>query len=124
MGKLKIIALLLVAAAATSVLAQERHFLSQTEVQTLAEGKKWSWVRARDGANQRIDLRSNGYVYFNNYSNNYSDSGTWSVNDKGNLCIKFRQAGNPCWSIFKESDKFNMVDITNLEGPSTLFNVE
>ncbi len=102
-----------VAAASTT-----RAFLAKAEVQTLAAGKTWNYKRADSGSDIRWELREGGALFANNYSANQKDSGTWSVNDQGQLCVKWR--GNSidrCVALLRDGDKVRMVDAAAPNGP-------
>jgi hypothetical protein len=109
MNKLALLAL--AASFASAALAQDRSFLPKADVEALANGKKWNHRRAADGHNVRWDLREGGNLFANNYTANGSDSGTWSVNDQGQLCVKWRgRSANRCVGVVKNGDKLTMVD--------------
>jgi hypothetical protein len=105
---------ILAAAAAVTLpcaLAQDAPFLSKDEVTRLATGKKWDHTRLADSHKIRWDLRDGGNLFANNYTANASDSGSWSVNDKGQLCVTWRgRSQNRCVHVRKAADKTQLVD--------------
>lgn len=101
----------------TVVLTQARAFLPKADVEAMANGKKWNHVRVADQQKIRWDLRNAGALYANNYNTNQRDEGTWLVNDKGELCVKWRgRSEDRCVAILKDGDKLKMVDSKDLNG--------
>ena len=121
----KLALLALVAGFASVAIAQDRAFLAKADVEALANGKKWNHKRAADGHNVRWDLREGGNLFANNYTVNGSDAGTWSVNDQGQLCVKWRgRSANRCIAVVKNGDKLTMVDSQELAGTYADLTVE
>lgn len=113
------------AALASAASATTRTFLVRAEVEPLAAGKKWSFRRADSGSDVRWDLREGGALYGNNYSTNQKDSGTWSINEQGHLCTKWRGGSTDrCMALIREGDKLKMVDAATPGGPSANLAVE
>jgi hypothetical protein len=103
--------------AASLAAAQAGPFLSAQEVSALAANKKWDHVRAADHHKVRWDLRSGGDLYATNMTQNASDSGTWSVNEAGQLCVKWRgRSANRCVHVRRTGEKLQMVDSNDLAG--------
>jgi hypothetical protein len=99
------------------VSAQNRTFLSRSEVEELANGKQWDHVRTADKQKIRWDLRSGGNLFANNYTAPGSDSGTWSVNEQGQLCVKWRgRSQDRCVAVANEGGKIKLVDSADLSG--------
>jgi hypothetical protein len=91
--------------------AQDAAFLSKDEVTRLATGKKWDHTRLADNQKIRWDLREGGNLFANNYTANGSDSGSWLVNDEGQLCVKWRgRSQNRCVNVRKAADRTQLVD--------------
>ena len=108
-----------------SVLAQEQQFLSKTEVGTIATGKKWNHIRVAD--KQRIvwDLQEGGALYAANFTSGSKDSGTWSINDDGQSCVKWRgKSLDRCVAILRDGDKLKMIDSNDLKGVYAELTVE
>ncbi|MBC7436633.1 MAG: hypothetical protein H7332_11260 [Bdellovibrionales bacterium] len=123
MNKLALSAL--IAMTMFSAIAQDRAFLSKSEVEALANGKKWNHVRSPDQHKVLWDLRSGGNLFANNFSSNSSDTGSWLVNDIGQLCVKWRgRSVNRCVAVLKEGDKFKLVDSADLNGQYADLSVE
>jgi hypothetical protein len=109
----------------SAVSTPDRSFLSKSEVEELANGKKWDHVRTADNQKIRWDLRSGGNLFANNYTAGGSDSGTWSVNDQGQLCVKWRgRSQNRCVAVAKEGGKVKLVDSADLSGVYADLSVE
>jgi aminoglycoside phosphotransferase len=121
----KVIAIMLAAYACVTAFAQERTFLTKAEVENLANGKKWTYVRASDSNKIVWDLRSGGDLFANNRTAGVADAGTWSVNDQGRLCTKWRgQSRDGCVALFKDADKLKWVGAGNLKAPGIELEVE
>ena len=121
----KVVALALAVSACFMAFSQERTFLTKAEVEPLTSGKKWTYVRARDGSKINWDMRSGGYLFANNRTNGRSDSGTWLVNDQGHICTKWRgNSGDGCFALFKEGEKIKRVGAEDLNGAADEVTVE
>ncbi|HRE86545.1 MAG TPA: hypothetical protein PLB40_09555, partial [Accumulibacter sp.] len=60
-----------------------------------------------------------------NLSKNNSDSGTWLVNDQGQLCVKWRgRSQDRCVAILAAGENFKMVDANDLQGTYAELTVE
>ena len=124
MKKLAAFAFALVLSVSLTAVAQERKFLTKSEVESLATGKKWTYVRP-DGNKIAWDLRSGGNIFGNNRTSGRNDAGTWSVNDQGQICTKWRgSSGDGCFAIFKEGEKLKRVGAENLVGGGIEVEVE
>lgn len=117
-------ALLLAIALSLPALAQERAFLTKAQVEELASGKKWIFVRMADKQNVRWDLNSGGRLFGRNSSVGDSDSGTWLVNDSGQLCVKWRRSTDRCVALVKEGTTLKMVDPVDAAGTFADLTVE
>jgi hypothetical protein len=96
-------------------------FLTKQEVDAMSTGKKWKYSRMSDGQTIRWDLRSGGNLFGNNLNSNMSDSGSWSINDEGQLCTKWRGSSiDGCFAVQKDGDKFKMF---NSKTPNVQFGV-
>ena len=104
--------------------AQDRPFLSKAEVETLASGKSWSF---RDqGVTLQWNLQAGGYLSARNLViTDVRDKGTWLVNDKAQLCVKFlRSFTDRCVAVLKEGEKLTMVDSNSMDGVFAEFTVQ
>lgn len=100
-------------------------FLSKAEVESLATDKKWVHKRMADGNDVVWDLRSGGNFYANNRTQNGSDSGTWLVNDKGELCVKWRRNSvDRCVGLVRDGNKFKMFDSKDSDHPYADLTIE
>lgn len=105
--------------------AQNRTFLPKAEVESLATGKKWIHLRSADHKSIQWDLRSGGYLYGSGVTLPGRDSGTWLVNDQGQLCVKWRgRSVDRCVAVLKDGEKLIMVDSNDLNGVYAEFTVE
>jgi hypothetical protein len=96
-------------------------FLTKQEVDAMSTGKKWKYSRMSDGQTIRWDLRSGGNLFGNNLSSSMSDSGSWSINEAGQLCTKWRGSSvDGCFAVQKDGDKFKMF---NSKTPDVQFGV-
>lgn len=108
-----------------AVHAQDRAYLSKAEVESLATGKKWTHVRSSDQNKVRWDLRPGGALFANNLSTGSSDAGKWSMNDLGQLCVKWRgTSADRCIAVSKEGEKLLMIDSGDLKGTFATLEVE
>jgi hypothetical protein len=121
----QILATVLALSACLTGFAQDRTFLPKPEVEALVSGKKWTWIRPRDGSKIYWDLRSGGNLFANNRTSGQSDAGTWLVNDEGQLCLKWRgSSGDGCYALYKDGDKLKRVGAQNLKGVAVDVEVE
>lgn len=122
---MKMASLLFLAGFSLNAWAQEQSFLSKADIEALANGKKWTHVRVGDGRKIRWDLRNGGQLLANNLSANSSDSGTWFINDMGQLCVKWRgKSIDRCVAVLKEGESLKMIDSNDLKGVYAELNVE
>lgn len=121
----KIVTGFLILSLAGIALAQERKLLSKPEVETLATGKKWIYVRTIDSNKVQWDLQSGGSLYGNNFTSSARNSGTWLVNDEAQLCVKWRSSSSDrCVAIAKEGETLKMIDSKDLTGVFAVLSVE
>jgi hypothetical protein len=107
------LALFLVAPA----LAQNRTFLSKAEVERIAAGKKWIHLRTTDQRKIQWDIRSDGNLWGSGFVGPNRDNGRWTVNDHGQLCVKWRgNSVDRCVAVAKDGEKLVMVDSNDLAG--------
>ncbi|MEO7055425.1 MAG: hypothetical protein ABI281_00820 [Caldimonas sp.] len=112
------------AANAVAPNAAPRSFLPKAEIEALALGKKWSFRRTDSGDHVRWDLREGGALFGNNNSTNQKDAGTWTVNDQGHLCLKWRGGSTDrCVALMREGDQLKLVDAV-VPGPGADLTVE
>ena len=98
-------------------ICEDRQFVSKSDMEVAATGKKWEHIRVAD--NQKIvwDLKAGGTMFGNNRTTNSSDSGTWMINDKAQLCIKWRKnSEDRCVALVKNGDDWIMADSADLQG--------
>ena len=113
----RLAALCLAAFLATLVFAQPRTFLPKPEVESLAMGKQWIHLRTTDQRKILWDLRSGGRLYARGFIGSQTDSGTWMVNNEGQLCVKWRgNSTDRCVALLKDGEKLLMVDSNDLAG--------
>jgi len=118
-------AFLLAAFFGCAVHAQDRAYLSKAEVDGLATGKKWTHVRSSDQNKVRWDLRAGGALFANNLSVGSSDAGKWSMNDLGQLCVKWRGTSTDrCIAVSKEGEKLLMIDSGDLKSIFATLEIE
>lgn len=99
------------------VLAQDVTFLPKAEVETLAAGKKWIFIRSVDKQKISWDIRSGGNIFGNNLTVYGTDGGTWLVNEQGQLCTKWRgRSPDRCVALLKDGEKLKMIDSNDLKG--------
>jgi len=115
------IAVLLTFCLTSLAFAQSRPFLSRVEVETLASGKTWSFPAPTGefkGDTIQWILESGGSVTGINVKHSYAPGrGTWLVNDKAQLCVKFfRIFTDRCVGVLKNGEKFTMVDSNDMDG--------
>ena len=119
---MKALSAVLLALCLTSLaFAQNRPFLSKAEVEALASGKVWSfpiqtgiWV----GETMQWTLEAGGYLRAVAIAHPYApDKGTWLVNEKAQLCVKFVGSfTDRCVAVLKDDGKLTMVDSNNMDG--------
>lgn len=108
--------ILLVAMLGTPSFAQDSKFLNKNEAQPLVVGKVWNMQRVADKMKVRLDFRKDGTLYGNNYSSNSSDSGTWSINEAGQVCFVWRgRFTGGCRAVLRTAvaDKRQLVDVAD-----------
>lgn len=111
-------------AACFSAGGQDRDFLPKAEMETIASGKKWTFVR-QDGSKISWDMRSNGNLFANNRTNGRNDAGTWAVNEQGQLCTTWRGgSANACFVVFKDGEKFKRALASDAKGASDELTIE
>jgi len=88
-------------------MSQERVVLSREEVTRLIVGKVVDGTRYRDGARTRYDVRDDGYVWYDNYTNSFRDLGKWQLKDDGGWCVEWRHPSstNGCIYFIKEGSE-------------------
>ncbi|QHJ01334.1 hypothetical protein GT347_27110 [Xylophilus rhododendri] len=109
---MKHIALAACCAALTSALpahaadeATARTYLSADEVRKEFVGHVGVHQRMTDGAKGQWDIRGNGMVYGANLSTNGKDTGAWTIEADGALCMKWRgNTINGCYYTFRDGD--------------------
>lgn len=101
-----------------------RKVLAPSELQSLLVGKTHSFRDATAGYLMRLDVRSNGVIYYNteavgNVTGN--GSGRWELRNDGSLCARFnpvppstraRSPGDGCWIFFRDGDKLMRASAT------------
>ena len=82
-------------------------YLAKAEVEAIATGKKWKLHRLSDGQDITWDMREGGRLFGRNLTQNTGDNATWSVNDKGELCVKWRGNSNDgCLAVARDGDAY------------------
>ena len=95
------------AAAPPTPPAEAASYLPKADVEAIANGKKWKLHRFSDGHDVLWDLREGGRLFGRNLTQNTGDTGNWSVNDKGELCVKWRGNSNDsCLAVAREGDGY------------------
>ena len=64
--------------------------LDKPAVEALIVGHKLTFVRATDGNKVSWTIDKNGVLYGENYTRDSKDTARWTLNDKGELCLKWR----------------------------------
>lgn len=100
-------------------------FLAKTDVEALADGKKWKLHRFSDGHDIVWDLRSGGRLFGRNLTQNTGDTGNWSVSDKGELCVKWRGNSNDsCLAVAREGEAYKTYNSTQPAKPFHTLSIE
>lgn len=104
--------------------AQSRPFLSKAEVETLASGKAWTF--RENNVAMQWNLAAGGYLSGGAMMNPEARGrGTWLVNDKAQLCVKFLRVGTDrCVAVLKDGEKLTMVDSNDMAGEFSEFTVK
>lgn len=111
----KIMAYLLIASVLMPAFGQERAFLTKLQVEELAIRKKWIHIRTTDTNQVSWDIRSGGQIFANNFTSGSREAGLWSINDQGQLCVKWRSSSpDRCVGLLKQT--LQMVDAKDLRG--------
>lgn len=99
--------------------AQERVYLTKTEVEQLLIGKVQKHIKRDDGHSIRWDIRSNGYLYGTDQTTDFTDVAAWSIRENGGFCLKWRAAlPNRCFYYFKDGDQYKIVaGLPEADGP-------
>ena len=94
--------------------------LGKADVEAMITGKKVSYVRKRDGTPMAYDFRSGGDVYYttSNTVRNAGFGGTYTVEDDGAVCFKWRQdkymnMQDGCVRFRRDGDKTQIVGRKN-----------
>jgi hypothetical protein len=100
-------------------------YLSKADVEAIASGKKWKLRRAADGNDIVWDLREGGNLFARNLTLNMGDAGSWSVNDKGELCVKWRgNSINVCVLVAKDGVAYKTYNVAQPGSPLHALSVE
>ncbi len=92
--------------------------LAKAELEAVASGKKWNLRRLTDGQNIVWDLREGGNLFGRNLSMNSGDAGTWAVNDKGQLCVKWRgNSTDVCVAVAKDGAAYKTYNVASPASP-------
>jgi hypothetical protein len=112
-------------ATAAPPLADAVVFLAKTDVEALANGKKWKLHRFSDGHDIIWDLRSGGRLFGRNLTQNTGDTGNWSVSDKGELCVKWRGNSNDsCLAVAREGEAYKTYNASQPAKPFHTLSIE
>lgn len=97
--------------------SKARVFLTKPEILKISVDKKLVFIRASDGNKVQWDIQDNGLVFGNNLTQNKRDSGTWRINEDGQLCVKWREGStNRCVAFFREGGKIKMAESQEMDG--------
>ncbi len=79
--------------------------LSRADIDALTAGKRWSFRRA-DGMQIALDFRSGGVVYGRPANFPQSDTGSYSVNERNQLCVQWQvmRQDSGCFFIERAAD--------------------
>ncbi|QHJ01333.1 hypothetical protein GT347_27105 [Xylophilus rhododendri] len=83
----------------------QRVFLGSEEVRQRFVDHRTVHRRTQDGAQVAWDIRGNGMLYANNFTQNSKDSAAWTLSPDGGLCLKWRGNSNDgCFYTFRDGD--------------------
>ena len=100
--------------------AQDRTYLSKSEVEQLFVGKAVTHLRSADGSKVKWDFRSGGMLYGSNLTTSRTDSAKWEIKDDGALCLKWRGGSlDGCYFHFKNGDKLVRTENNQPTAPVT-----
>lgn len=97
-----------------SARSQERVYLTKADLEQTLVGKSHTF-KAANGSTIKWELRPDHSLYYNNMSfagtgGGANGSGTWEINDNGQLCVKWNrvESGNAgCNYFFKVGDQLS-----------------
>ena len=85
-----------------------RRYLAKAEVEgDRPPARNRKLHRLSDGHDITWDMREGGRLFGRNLTQNTGDNATWSVNDKGELCVKWRGNSNDgCLAVARDGDAY------------------
>lgn len=99
--------------------------LAKADLEAIASGKKWTMRRLADGQSVVWDLREGGNLFGRNLSVNSGDAGTWAVNEKGQLCVKWRgNSTDVCVVVAKDGPAYKTYNVAAPASPLHELRVE
>jgi Protein of unknown function (DUF995) len=111
-------------AAASAAIAQDVLPLTKPEVEALAVGKKFQYVRASDGSTVTFDVRDDGRAYYSptRTSRNLTIQGAYTIGDDGTLCFKwdadkYVSLQDGCFIFKRAGDKTQVYASRNRDRP-------
>ena len=106
-----------------SAQADDAQRLSKEEVEALVAGKQWPMRLQSDGSAMTWDFRGDGNVFAShmagppaNYGKVVMESGKWSVDKMGQLCVKWRNQviggfnSDPCVFVVRFEGRYRLID--------------
>ena len=100
--------------------AQDRTYLSKSEVEQFIVGKTVTYLRSSDGSKIKWDIRSGGMLYGSNLTTSRTDSAKWEIKDDGAMCLKWRGSSQDgCFFHFKNGDKLVRTENNQPTAPFT-----
>ena len=94
-----------------------RIFLTKPEVQQFSVDQKLVHIRVSDGNKVQWDIQGNGLIFGHNLTQGKRDSGTWLINEVGQLCVKWKEGStNRCVAFFRDGKKTKMAESQDLDG--------
>ena len=100
--------------------AQDRAYLSKSEVEQLIVGKEVTHLRSRDGNKVKWDIRPGGMLFASNLTSNSKDTAQWEIKGDGALCLKWRgNSQDGCFFHFKVGDKLVRTENNQPTAPVT-----
>ena len=102
---------------AGTAFAQERQYLSADQVAKLATGQTWNHHRNEDGLDVTWTLQAGGTLFGAVISTGKRDSGTWTIDPEGRLCVKWRGSSiDRCVSVARAGGKAFLIDAKDARG--------
>jgi hypothetical protein len=108
------------AAAASSApkAAPAPDFLGKEDLLARVSGKEIIFARARDKERIAWSLATDGKFTARNFDRRSSDFGTWQIDDRGALCMKFNTSGAGCYFLKVAGEKPTLYTSRNANSPA------